>query len=31
MVGLKPAVQEMRDLLMQVQQRVQARRDAIRS
>lgn len=31
MVGLKPAVQEMRDLLRQVQQRVQARRDAIRS
>ncbi len=31
MVGLKPAVQEMRDLLTQVQQRVQARRDAIRS
>ncbi|MBR9829779.1 MAG: pyridoxine 5'-phosphate synthase [Oceanospirillales bacterium] len=31
MVGLKPAVQEMRDLLQQVQQRVQARRDAIRS
>lgn len=31
MVGLKPAVVEMRDLLMQVQQRVQARRNAIRS
>ncbi|PSL15547.1 pyridoxine 5'-phosphate synthase [Marinobacterium halophilum] len=31
MVGLKPAVQEMRDLIQQVQQRVQARRDAIRS
>lgn len=31
LVGLKPAVQEMRDLLMQVQQRVQSQRDAIRS
>ncbi len=31
MVGLKPAVQEMRELMMQVQQRVQSHRDAIRS
>jgi pyridoxine 5-phosphate synthase len=31
MVGLKPAVAEMRQLLMDVQQRVQSRRDALRS
>jgi pyridoxine 5-phosphate synthase len=31
MVGLKPAVAEMRQRMMEVQQRVQSRRDALRS
>jgi len=30
-VGLKPAVAEMRQRMMEVQQRVQSRRDALRS
>ncbi len=31
MVGLKEAVREMRDLMMTVQQRVQTKRDELRS